>query len=72
MWGVKNLRGVDTMEDIMMMNRIIFHNTRQYNKYRNKVNPYKSNVPNDIETGQLVCDTIEWVLYDWKHWFEVC
>ena len=70
--GVKNLRGVDTMEDTMMMNSIIFHNTRQYNKHRNKVNPYKSNVPSDIETSQLVCDTIEWVLYDWKHWFEVC
>ena len=49
----------------------IFHNTGQYNNHRNKVNPYKSNVPNDTETGQLVCDIIEWVLYDWKHWLEV-
>ena len=49
----------------------IFHNTGQYNKHRNKVSPHKSNVPNDTETGELVCDIIEWVLYDWKHWREV-
>ena len=54
----------------MIMNGI-FHNTRQHNKHRNKVNSYQSNVPNHIETGELVCDTIEWVIYDCKHMFEV-
>ena len=58
------------MEDTMIMNGI-FHNTRQHNKHRNKVNSYQSNVPNHIETGELVCDTIEWVIYDCKHMFEV-
>ena len=68
-WKILGER-VDTMEDTVIINTI-FHNTRQYNKHRNKVNPYQSNVPNDIETGQLVYHTIEWVLYDWKHWFEM-
>ena len=35
--GVKHLRG--GLEDTMIMNSI-FHNTRQYNKHRSKVNPY--------------------------------
>ena len=69
-WGEKLKGGIGTMKDTMLMNKK-FKNTRQYKKHRNKVKPYQSNVSNDIKTILLVCDTIEWVLYNWNHWLEV-